>query len=83
MLIGVLRNVDNPANFQVEVRLNVCSLLLQLSKQPPSDGMRKLKHRLQPVLEHLIEDLQAVQVDGKEGLLLAAAKEVSKGWASI
>ncbi|KAF9053624.1 hypothetical protein BDZ89DRAFT_976173 [Hymenopellis radicata] len=83
MLIGVLRNVDNPANFAVEVRLNVCSLLLQLGKYNLGEGMKKVKHRVQPVLEQLVEDLKEVQVDGKEGLLLAAAKEVSKNWASI
>ncbi len=83
MLIGVLRNVDNPANFAVEVRLNVCSLLLQLGKYNLGEGMKKLKHRVQPVLEQLVEDLKEVQIVGKEGLLLAAAKEVSKTWASI
>lgn len=44
--------------------------------------MKKLKRRIQPVLEQLVEDLQDGVVEGNYGLLLAAGKEVLKTWGS-
>lgn len=83
MLVAVLRNVDNPANFQVEVRVNVCSLLLQLEKQDLGTGLATVKRRVQPVLEQVVEDLKDVGSEGKEAMLAAAAREVMKGWSGI
>ncbi|KIY69965.1 hypothetical protein CYLTODRAFT_392703 [Cylindrobasidium torrendii FP15055 ss-10] len=83
MLVAVLRNVDNPANFQVEVRVNVCSLLLQLEKQDLGAGLATVKRRVQPVLEQVVEDLKDVGSEGMEATLAAAAREVMKGWSGI
>ncbi|KAG6820603.1 hypothetical protein H0H93_014519 [Arthromyces matolae] len=54
MLIFTLKNVDNPANFPVEVRSNVCSFLVQVSKHAPGDKLEHLKEAIHPVKESLL-----------------------------
>lgn len=78
MLVAVLKNVDNPANFPVEVRANVCSLLLQLARNCSGDDLTKVKEAARPILEQLTEALQNTQ--GKEAMLGNAAKRVLDAW---
>ncbi|KAG6889311.1 hypothetical protein C0995_001967 [Termitomyces sp. Mi166 len=54
MLIFTLKNVDNPANFPTEVRANVCSFLIQLSKHTHGDKLEQVKEAVRPVLESLL-----------------------------
>lgn len=81
MLISVLRNVDNPVNFQVEVRMNVCSLLLQLGRNSSGDELNRLQDTLRPILEKALEDLQGTQ--GKEEMLIKSMQRVLDTWAHL
>lgn len=80
MLLFVLRNIDNPANFPVEVRVNVCSFLLQLGKQTSGPEWNAVQTKVRPTLEKIIETTQNVQ--GKEEMLGKAAKRVLDHWNS-
>ena len=79
MLVFTLKNVDNPANFPVEIRVNVCSFLVQLGKHSSSDELTKVKATVQPVLEKLLEGLQGAQA--KEEMLAKAIKRVLDAWS--
>ncbi|KAL0946949.1 hypothetical protein HGRIS_013108 [Hohenbuehelia grisea] len=79
MLKGVLKNVDNPANFPIEVRINVCSLLLQLTKSNTPEDLLPLKETLRPTLEKLAEKLASAQ--GKEEMFCSAIRTVLDSWA--
>ncbi|KAK0210706.1 hypothetical protein DFS33DRAFT_1250370 [Desarmillaria ectypa] len=79
MLVAVLRNLDNPVNFPVEVRINVCSLLWQVGRYKGGEGIAKLQAVVKPVLEQLVEDFPTPQ--GKEATLVAGAKKVLESWA--
>lgn len=78
MLTFVLKNVDNPANFPVEVRVNVCSFLLQLDKHASGDELAKVKEVVRPVLENLLE---APGVQTLEEMLEKAIKRVLDAWS--
>jgi hypothetical protein len=81
MLIFTLKNVDNPANFPVEVRMNVCSFFIQLCKHTSGEELMKVKTTVQPVLEKLVEGLQGSQVGAKEEMLAKAIKRVLDAWS--
>ncbi|TFK42625.1 hypothetical protein BDQ12DRAFT_703078 [Crucibulum laeve] len=55
MLIFVLRNVDNPVNFPVEVRTNACSFLAQLTRHVPRDELSTVQEAARPVLEAIVK----------------------------
>jgi hypothetical protein len=78
MLIFTLKNVDNPTNFPVEVRVNVCSFFVQLSKHTSGEELVKVKATVQPVLERLSEGLQGAQA--KEEMLAKGIKRVLDAW---
>lgn len=79
MLIFTLKNVDNPANFPIEVRVNVCSFLVQLSKHTSGEELMKVKTTVQPVLEKLFKGLRGAQA--KEEMLANAIKRVLDAWS--
>jgi len=79
MLISTLKNVDNPVNFPVEVRVNVCSFLVQLCKHTSGEELINVKATVQPVLEKLFEGLQGAQA--KEEMLAKAIKRVLDAWS--
>ncbi|KAG6897469.1 hypothetical protein C0992_001244 [Termitomyces sp. T32_za158] len=54
MLMFALKNVDNPANFPSEVRANVCSFFIQLTKLTHGDKLEQVKEAIRPVLESLL-----------------------------
>lgn len=58
MLIYALRNVDNPVNFPVEVRVNVCTFLLQLHKNVSPEAFERVKSAVLPVVQHVADELQ-------------------------
>lgn len=75
MLIAVLKNVDNPVNFQMEVRVNVCSFLAQLTRHTSGPELVRVKDSVRPVVENLSENLQ------KEEMLVKATKKLLDLWA--
>lgn len=80
MLASVLRNVDNPANYPVEVRVNVCSLLLQVSRKNAGEGLGQVKEVMRPVLEGVGESMRGAT--GKDEMLLKASRRVLELWAT-
>ncbi|KAF9451074.1 hypothetical protein P691DRAFT_808915 [Macrolepiota fuliginosa MF-IS2] len=79
MLIFVLRNVDNPANYPQEVRINACSLLLQLTKHTSEDDIAKVKDTVRSTLEKLVIRLQSAT--GKDEMLRNSIQKVLSAWA--
>lgn len=79
MLVFVLRNVDNPANYPQEVRVNVCSLLIQLTKHTSEDDIMKVKEAVRSTLEKLLIRLQSAS--GKDEMLRNSAQKVLSAWA--
>ncbi|KAJ4488004.1 hypothetical protein J3R30DRAFT_3280675 [Lentinula aciculospora] len=77
--IAVLKNVDNPVNFQPEVRINVCSLFIQVGRNASGDEYDKVKDTVRPVMERVLETLQ--DATGKEEMLGKAVKKVLDTWA--
>ncbi|KIK59870.1 hypothetical protein GYMLUDRAFT_44346 [Collybiopsis luxurians FD-317 M1] len=79
MLIAVLKNVDNPVNFQPEVRINVCSLFIQLGRNASGEEFTKVKDTVQPVMDKVLDGLKDAK--GKEEMLAKAIKKVLDTWA--
>jgi hypothetical protein len=79
MLIFVLRNVDNPANYQQEIRINVCALLLQLTKNTPEEDLPQLKGAFRSTLEKLANKL--LSATDKDTMLRENVKKVLSAWA--
>ena len=74
MLIGVLRNVDNPVNFPIEVRMNACTFFLQLQRHNTREALSHIQENVEPILKRLADDKQ-----GDERLSKAAGA-VLEGW---
>lgn len=79
MMIGVLKNVDNPVNFAAEVRMNACSLLIQLVKNNGAAEFATVKETLKPILDKLYDTLGDAQ--GREELLRAQVVKVREALA--
>ncbi|KAF7294977.1 GTP binding [Mycena indigotica] len=77
MLIAVLRNVDNPVNFQMEVRVNVCSFFVQLTRHTSGPELGRIKDAVRPVVEGVAEGLQTGEAD----LLSKATQKLLDLWA--
>ncbi|KAJ7582761.1 hypothetical protein C8J56DRAFT_955650 [Mycena floridula] len=80
MLISVLRNVDNPTNFPVEVRINVCSLFFMLGRNASGSELARVKENVRPVLKEVLENVHDAQ--GKESALIKSIQKVLDAWAS-
>jgi hypothetical protein len=78
MLVNVMRNVDNPANFPPEVRINVCSLFIQLGRNGSSDELSRVKDTMRPVFEKVRSGLEGAQ--GKEETLVKSITKVLDAW---
>ncbi|KAJ6630755.1 hypothetical protein B0H10DRAFT_2160153 [Mycena sp. CBHHK59/15] len=78
MLIAVLKNVDNPVNYQIEVRVNVCSLFVQLTRHNSGPELARVKNSVRPVIESISEKLQSVPA---KDMLVTATKKVLDLWA--
>jgi len=81
MLIAVLRNVDNPVNFQMEVRVNVCSFFAQLTKFNSGPELLRVKDSVRPVVENVSENLQNASNKGEQEMLVKATKKLLDLWA--
>ncbi|KAJ7709953.1 hypothetical protein B0H17DRAFT_1324761 [Mycena rosella] len=79
MLIAVLKNVDNPVNFQMEVRVNVCSFFAQLTRHTSGPELGRVKDSVRPVVENVSENLQ--NASNKEEMLVKATKKLLELWA--
>jgi len=81
MLIYALRNVDNPVNFPIEVRVNVCTFLLQLQKNVPPEAFGRVKGAVLPVVQQVADELQDEPQEEKlfkaASLLMTSLLEVS------
>ncbi|KAK2466957.1 hypothetical protein APHAL10511_001215 [Amanita phalloides] len=83
ILVFVLKNVDNPVNFPVEIRVNACAFLIQLGRNTTADEMSKVKDVVKPVLEKLVAaDSHVLAAPGKEDLLRKSAKKVLDAWVT-
>ncbi|KAF5391423.1 hypothetical protein D9757_001930 [Collybiopsis confluens] len=78
MLIATLKNVDNPVNFQTEVRINVCSLFIQLGRNTSGEESFKVQETVKPVMEKVLDNLKDVK--GKEEMLAKAIQKVLDTW---
>jgi len=65
MLVNVLRNVDNPVNFPIELRVNTCTFFLQLQRHASSDLLAPIREIVLPVLQQISEDSQEVDEEEK------------------
>ncbi|KAJ7685139.1 hypothetical protein DFH06DRAFT_1157579 [Mycena polygramma] len=81
MLIAVLKNVDNPVNFQMEVRVNVCSFFAQLTKHTSGPELLRVKDSVRPIVENVAEDLQNAPNKGELEMLVKATKKLLDLWA--
>ncbi|KAF5365667.1 hypothetical protein D9758_003317 [Tetrapyrgos nigripes] len=78
VLISVLKNVDNPVNFQVEVRINSCSLFIQLGKNTSGEEYDKVKDTIRPVFENLLDGLK--DATGKDEMLAKSIQKTLETW---
>lgn len=76
MLVFALRNVDNPVNFPLEVRVNICTFFLQLQRYS-SAHLARVKDVVLPVVEQVAEDSEDVVGEEK---LAKAAKLLFETW---
>jgi hypothetical protein len=81
MLIAVLKNVDNPVNFQMEVRVNVCSFFAQLTRHTSGPELVRVKDSVRPVVENVSENLQNAPNNGDLDMLVKATKKLLDLWA--
>jgi len=79
MLIYALRNVDNPVNFPIEIRVNVCSFLLQLQKNVPPEGFARVKNVALPVAQQVLDELQE---EPREERLFKAVSHLVMAWVT-
>lgn len=80
MLIFVLKNVDNPVNFAVEVRTNTCIFFTQLVRQPAVVGaLSKVRNVVLPVVKQVAEAAQDMKEEEK---LYKAANTLIEAWTA-
>ena len=77
MLVFVLRNVDNPVNFPIEVRINTCTFFLQLPRFAPAASLAKIWDAVVPVVQQVIEDSEGIKEEEK---LVKAANVLLENW---
>lgn len=76
MLLFALKNVDNPANFPVEVRVNVCSFFVQLARHTSGDELNKVKGAVRDVLVQLLDEDVPQGGQAREDILRKAIKRL-------
>jgi len=78
MIASALRNIDNPAVYPIEIRANICTFLIQLSRNA-SEGpnLTRVQERTRPILQKIKEEKKE-----KEELLTSAASKVLELWKS-
>jgi len=54
MITNVLRNTDNPANYPVEIRANICTFLIHLTRSSSAPfKLSGIQHAVRPTLEKI------------------------------
>lgn len=76
MLLSVLKNIDVVKNVPVQIRVNVCTLLHQLTQNSSGGELTQLKETVIPALESLADKPD----DGQLALLATNAKKVLELW---
>ena len=79
MLVYALKNVDNPVNFPIEVRVNVCTFFLQLQKNVAAESVSRVKEAVLPVARQVVEYSQD---DPKDEKVFKAASLLVNTWTS-
>ncbi|KDR81566.1 hypothetical protein GALMADRAFT_239590 [Galerina marginata CBS 339.88] len=77
MLVYVLRNVDNPVNFPMEVRLNTCTFFLQLQRHASVISLTRVREAVLPVVQQVAEDSREIEEEEK---LAKAANLLLESW---
>ncbi|KAF5315522.1 hypothetical protein D9611_004655 [Ephemerocybe angulata] len=77
MIANALRNVDNPAVYPIEIRANICTFLVQLSRNTSGPKLAQVQDATRLVLEKIRE-----AKNEKEDLLTNAATKVLEYWKS-
>ena len=77
MLVNVLRNVDNPVNFPIELRVNTCTFFLQLQRHASGDSLAPIREIILPVLQQIAEDSQEVEEEEK---LVKVVNQLITSW---
>jgi hypothetical protein len=79
MLVSILEDTGSPVRYPIEVRLNVCSLLVQVGKntRDMKDAPAVVENlaRLRDIMRPILERLSTSGGEGKEALLAASAKK--------
>jgi len=75
MITNALRNTDNPALYPIEVRVNICTFLTQLSRATSGQKLAQVQAATRPILEQIKEARKE-----KEMLLTNAAIKVLDLW---
>lgn len=79
MIVFVLRNVDNPVNFPVEIRVNACMFLVSLTKNVSGEQLSPIKELVCPVLERILES--QLTAEDKEEMLVKSARKLLDTWS--
>lgn len=79
MIVFVLRNVDNPVNFPVEIRVNACMFFVSLGRTVSGGQLAPIKESIRPVLERILEPQHSAE--GKEELLTKSARKLLDIWS--
>jgi len=79
MLVYALKNIDNPVNFPIEVRVNACTFFLQLQKNVAAESLSRVKEVVLPVARQVIEYSQD---DPKDEKLFKATSLLVNTWTS-
>jgi len=80
MLVYALKNLDNPVNFPIEVRVNICTFFLQLQKNVAAESPAScVKEAVLPVARQVVEYSQD---DPRDEKVFRAASLLVNTWTS-
>lgn len=78
MIASALHNVDNPAVYPIEIRANICTFLIQLSRNAShGPNLTRVQEKTRPILQKIREENKE-----EEELLTNAAAKVLELWKS-
>ncbi|KAJ3545357.1 hypothetical protein NMY22_g2475 [Coprinellus aureogranulatus] len=74
MIAGALRNVNNPAVYPIEIRANICTFLIQLSRNTSATNLIKVQDATRHILQKIKDEKQEAE------LLKSTAGKVLELW---
>ncbi|TEB35889.1 hypothetical protein FA13DRAFT_1752625 [Coprinellus micaceus] len=78
MIASALHNVDNPAVYPIEIRANICTFLIQLSRNAShGPNLTRVQEKTRPILQKIREENKE-----EEEMLTNAAGKVLELWKS-